>query len=212
MATHHLIGVFPQGKIVHRDEVSLKGCGREVKADLWIDGRGVSVKMAGPVQLSSAEGKRTASILNKVYQVTKLDLNETQKEHLRIMIQEVREMPTVMVSSANKTKAEQRHPHKFAIASNYDVWKAITRPALNERIRSSFDIESFKLAAIEEMLTGRLWFENREGVADYILTPNYFKYIDRAYVRAVAKSTVIDIRGKSRGGISSGVVRFDTKI
>tara|TARA_B100001123_G_scaffold74689_5_gene84317 strand:+ start:45278 stop:46012 length:735 start_codon:yes stop_codon:yes gene_type:complete len=212
-ATRHLIKAFPQGKIVHRSEISLRGRGLgEIKADLWIEGFGVSVKMKDAVQLSSAEGKGTAKILEKVYQVIEPSLDVGQKGQIQDMIRDIRTMPTVMVSVKNRSKAKQRKPKKFAVASDYDTWMKHVRPALNESLRNCWDISEFHIATIEEMLTGRLLFSDGEGVADYILTPKYFKYIDRAYTRMIADASSVDVRGKSRGGISSGVVRFDTKI
>jgi len=213
-ATQHLAAAFPHSTLVHRDEISLRGegLGREIKADLWVDGFGVSVKMDGVVQLSSAEGGRTASTFEKVYFAVKHLLTPPEQEQVRGMIRDVRELPTVMVSNTNREKAKKRNPRKYSMATDYDSWKEDERPHLNESLKHSFDIDSFRIATIEEMLTGRLWFANSKGVADYILTPRYFKYIDRAYVRSVADASKVDIRGKSRGGISSGVVRFDTKI
>jgi hypothetical protein len=65
---------------------------------------------------------------------------------------------------------------------------------------------------VEEMLTGRQHYTGTKGVADYILTPYYFKYIDDSYIQNTVEQVKIDVRGKSRGGITSACVHFDITI
>ena len=209
-ATRHLMKIFPTGTIKHRDDVSLKGkgLGREVKADFWINGQGVSVKMEGAVQLSSAEGKRTADILTKVGS----QLSKRRSNKMKPLIEQIEQIPRIMVSSDNREKAMRRKPHLVPDAGDYDAWKKSERPAINKGIRELFKDTKIKEAVVEEMLTGRQQFAKTVGIADYILTPKYCQYIDKKYVHKVAQNVKIDVRGKSRAGISSGVVRFDTKI
>ena len=209
-ATRHLIKVWPNAKIVHRDDVSLKGkgLGREVKADLWIAGQGVSVKMEGSVQLSSAEGKRTADILTKVSS----QLSKRRSKKMKPLIEQIAKIPRIMVSSDNREKAMRRKPHLVPDAGDYDAWKENDRAGITKGLRELFKDSKIKEAVVEEMLTGRLQFAKTVGIADYILTPKYCQYIDKKYVQKVAQNTKTSVRGKSRAGISSGVVRFDTKI
>ncbi len=204
---------FPNAKRLHRDEVTLKGLGREIKADFWAvlaDGEriGVSVKMAGPVQLSSAEGKRTASIFEQVAG----SLESSRRELLTNIVETIGSLPRTMIARSNRPKALKRKPHLVADAEDYDKWWQDERPRINAELDKVFEDREIREAVVEEMLTGRKQFAGTEGVADYILTPKYFKYIDKQYVQSVAEGVRINVRGKSRAGISSGVVRFDSKI
>lgn len=204
---------FPNAKLVHRDEVKLKGLGREVKADFWAiltDGEriGVSVKMAGDVQLSSAEGRRTASIFEQVAS----SLESSRRELLTNLAGKIGSLPRIMIAEKNRQKALSRKPHLVPTAVDYDRWKEKDRPRINAIVGEVFQDHEIREAVVEEMLTGRKQFAGTEGVAEYILTPKYFKYIDKKYVQSIAECVKIDIRGKSRAGISSGVVRFDSKI
>ena len=212
-AASMLIEKFPAAKIVHRDEIKLKGLGREVKADFWIvlnneQWIGISVKMDGQVQLSSAEGKRTAKIFDQVAE----SLEPPQRARLQQIIETVRELPRNMIAAKNRLKAMSRKPHLISGALDYDVWKEQSRPKINTQMREVFEDRHVREAVVEEMLTGRKQFAGTVGVAEYILTPKYFKYIDKKYVQSIAECVKIDVRGKSRAGISSGVVRFDSKI
>lgn len=208
-----LIEKFPTAKIVHRDEIKLKGLGREVKADFWIVGNndqwiGISVKMGGQVQLSSAEGKRTAKILDQVAD----SLDAPRQALIERVAEPIRNLPRNMIAEKNRQKALSRKPHLVPTAVDYDRWKEKERPRINSIVGEVFQDHKIREAVVEEMLTGRKQFAGTEGVAEYILTPKYFKYIDKKYVQSIAECVKIDIRGKSRAGISSGVVRFDSKI
>lgn len=213
-ATNLLRTFFSNKKIVHRDEISLKGkgLGREVKADFWIDECGVSVKLNGTIQLSSAEGKGTAKAFRLCYNNICSKLSEAEGALIEELIRIVEDIPTKMVSAANRAKAQQRKPKIAAVATDYDVWSHDVKPQINKLMLHVFEnIPQFKLAVVEEMLTGRLQFANTIGVADYILTPDYFGYIDKNYVQKITDCVKIDLRAKSRAGITSGVVRFDAK-
>jgi len=212
-ATRMLIEKFSNAKIVHRDEIKLKGLGREVKADFWMvieteQWIGISVKMDGQVQLSSAEGKKTAEIFDQVSK----SLQPEQRTQLQRLIEPIRTLPRTMVAEKNRPKAKSRKPHLISEALNYDVWKEQSRPEINTQVREVFQDRQIREAVVEEMLTGRKQFAGTVGVAEYILTPKYFKYVSKKYVQSISEYVKIDVRGKSRAGISSGVVRFDSKI
>jgi len=66
---------------------------------------------------------------------------------------------------------------------------------------------------IREVLTGELAFKSadKRAIANWILTPDHYIKIDRAYVQKQMAKTRIDVRAKSRSGISSLAVRFDSK-
>jgi hypothetical protein len=164
--------------------------------------------MDGQVQLSSAEGKRTAKIFDQVA----ASLNPPQKWRLQQIIETVRELPRNMIAAKNRLKAMSRKPHLVPEALDYDVWRDQSRPKINTQMREVFEDRHVREAVVEEMLTGRKQFAGTIGVAEYILTPKYFKYIDKKYVQNIAERVRIDVRGKSRSGFSFGVVRFDSKI
>ena len=213
-----LTSFFGKKEAFHRKSVSLKGMGLppEIKADMWLDKvgtYGISVKLDGAIQLSSAQGTNTAKALQLCYESIKEDLVDSECEAIESLIGMIGELPTKMVSANNLLKASKRKPKDFAVALNYDMWFEHIRPVINAYMIQVFDeIPQFKLAVVEEMLTGRLQFAHKTiGIADYILTPNYCGYIDKKYVQKVADCVKIDVRGKSRGGITAAVVRFDAK-
>ena len=191
-----LTSFFGKKEAFHRKSVSLKGMGLppEIKADMWLDKvgtYGTSIKLDGAIQLSSAQGANTAKALQLCYESIKEDLVDSECEAIESLIGMIGELPTKMVSAPNLLKAFKRKAYMIQV---FD------------------EIPQFKLAVVEEMLTGRLQFAHKTiGVADYILTPNYCGYIDKKYVQKVADCVKIDVRGKSRGGITAAVVRFDAK-
>jgi hypothetical protein len=212
-ATLMLIEVFPDEKIVHRDEIRLSGLGHEVKADMWIVLRsgqwiGISIKMAGPVRLSSAQGRGTAD----KWEAAATTLEGAQRSTLQKLNKIVRELPTNMIDSKNLQKAQLRNPKKLATAGNWNTWFANERPPIAQHINEQLEDTAIRGAIVEEMLTGRQHYAGTKGVADYILTPYYFKYIDDSYIQNTVEQVKIDVRGKSRGGITSACVHFDITI
>ncbi len=212
-AAAFLLKQFPNGKAIHRSEIKLKGLGGEVKADLWIVLKteqwiGISVKKSGPVRLSTAEGPRTAEIFKKVA----LSLSPSRRSLLEGVAGMVKDLPNNMVSAGNIEKARIRKPKKLETALDYDAWFENDREPINERLNEVLGDIEIRKAIVEEMLTGRRDFAGTVGVAEYILTPNYFQHIDEKYVQSVAERVKIDVRGKSRGGISSACVMLDINI
>jgi len=212
-AAYMLKQKFPNARLVHRDDVKLTGLGREVKADFWVvlnneQHIGVSVKMAGAIQLSSAEGPRTASIFQQVAE----SLDSNRSKLLKRLVEPISALPRLMLAEKNRQKALSRKPHLVEKAPDYDKWKEKDRPRINAQVSEVFSDRQIREAVVEEMLTGRKQFAGTLGVAEYILTPKYFKYIDKKYVQSVAECVKIDVRGKGRDGFSFGVVRFDSKV
>ena len=212
-AATFLLKKFPNGKAIHRSEIKLKGLRGEVKADLWIVLKteqwiGISVKKSGAVRLSTAEGPRTAEIFKKVA----LSLSPAHQSLLEEVASMVKNLPNNMVSAGNIEKARIRKPKKLETALDYDAWFMNDRKPINERLNEVLSDIEIRKAIVEEMLTGRRDFAGTVGVADYILTPNYFQHIDEKYVQSVAECVKIDVRGKGRDGFSFGVVRFDSKV
>jgi len=96
---------------------------------------------------------------------------------------------------------------------NYTNWVAQNKPEL---IKELFDyLESdphFLYCLIEETLTGKNYFgSNNDATSNYMLSPTTFGKIDKAYINKMVKKTKIDIRAKSRDGISSVAFRFDVR-
>ena len=68
----------------------------------------------------------------------------------------------------------------------------------------------FKYRLIEEALTGKRAFGADDlATADYIMTPSYYGPLNRAYVMKTMQVTKIQVRAKSRSGITSAAFRFD---
>ena len=212
-AVAFLLKQFPNGKAVHRSEIKLKGLGGEIKADLWIVLKteqwiGISVKKSGAVRLSTAEGPRTAEIFKKVA----TSLSPAHQNLLEEVISVVKDLPNNMVSAHNIEKARMRKPKKLETALDYDAWFENDREPINAQLNEVLGDIEIRKAVVEEMLTGRRDFAGTVGVAEYILTPKYFRHIDEKYVQSVAERVKIDVRGKSRGGISSACVMLDINI
>jgi len=212
-ATRMLIEVFPDEKIVHRDEIKLSGLGHEVKADVYIVLRcgqwvGISIKMVGPVRLSSAQGPGTAD----KWEAAATTLDGDRRLTLQKLNKIVRELPTNMIDSKNLQKARARNPKKLATAGNWNTWSANERPLIAQHINEQLEDAATRAAIVEEMLTGRQHYAGTKGAADYILTPHYCKYIDDSYIQNTAEQVKIGVRGKSRGGITAACVHFDVTI
>lgn len=96
---------------------------------------------------------------------------------------------------------------------NYTKWISENKPTL---IKELFDyLESdpaFLYCLIEETLTGKNYFgSDADATANYMLSPSKFGEIDDNYIKQMVKKTKIDIRAKSRDGISSVAFRFDVR-
>ena len=129
-------------------------------------------------------------------------------------------MPTKMVTPGNLDKAKENKPTivkemlsegKIRDEYNWKVWEAQNKKSLVAEINSYLaDNPEFKHRLIEEALTGRYTFgKNSLATANFILTPYYYLPIDDDYVQKVAKDVKIDIRAKSRKGITSCTMRID---
>ena len=61
-------------------------------------------------------------------------------------------------------------------------------------------------------MTGEKTLSSYKGaVADHIISPAGFHKIDQSYIRKVKPKVKMDLRAKSRGGISSVAFRIETK-
>tara|TARA_R100000664_G_scaffold34246_1_gene55710 strand:+ start:12901 stop:13677 length:777 start_codon:yes stop_codon:yes gene_type:complete len=197
----------------------------EVKTDLCYGPDTVSAKLDGDVQLSSAEGTRSAQMFESVLKsfVDEGRVGTIEYHRVQDIILALDAMPTKMVTPDNLDKAKKNKPTivkemlsegKIRDEYNWKVWEAQNKKSLVAAIKSYLtDHPEFKHRLIEEALTGRYTFgKNSLATANFILTPYYYLPIDDDYVQKVAKDVKIGIRAKSRKGISSGTMRIDYKV
>lgn len=207
----------------HSDELNIAG-DPEPKTDVVFKKNGsnairCSVKMKGPIQLSSAEGPSTAKAMAE----TAAQCPGQRGKNLSSLIQKISATPTKLLTERNLPKARERKPNivkdlvdargKIKDDKNYTKWISENKPTL---IKELFDyLESdpaFLYCLIEETLTGKNYFgANADATANYMLSPSKFGKIDDAYIKQMVKKTKIDIRAKSRDGISSVAFRFDVR-
>lgn len=208
--------------VYHSDELKISG-NPEPKTDILFGKNHeyrVSVKMSGAIQLSSGEGKSTATMLNFV-------LNEFEKregikdEEIAKIISTIEQMPTKMVSPQNINRLEKEKPELLSTMKlsdgslnpkfNWKDWEAKNKSTIKDFLTNYISINPlFTQILIDEALSGRMVFQNGMASANYIITPNKFVEISPSYTNEVAKKTKIDIRAKSRKGITAATIRFDT--
>jgi hypothetical protein len=74
------------------------------------------------------------------------------------------------------------------------------------------DNDDFFNAVIYEAMTGEKTLKQFKGaVANSIISPSGFHMIDSKYVQKIKPKIKMDLRAKSRGGISSVAFRIETK-
>ena len=72
--------------------------------------------------------------------------------------------------------------------------------------------DAFYDALIFEAMTGQKTLSKFKGaVANSIISPSGFHMIDKKYVNKIKPKIKMDLRAKSRGGISSVAFRIETK-
>jgi len=207
----------------HSDELNIAG-DPEPKTDVVfkVNGRNsvrCSVKMKGPIQLSSAEGPSTAKAMAE----TASACPGQRGKNLSSLIKKISSTPTKLLTEKNLSKARERKPNivkdlvdaggKIKDDKNYTKWISENKPTL---IKELFDyLESdpqFLYCLIEEALTGKNYFgSDADATANYMLSPTKFGVINSEYINQMVKKTKIDIRAKSRDGISSVAFRFDVR-
>lgn len=209
--------------VYHSDELNIAG-DPEPKTDVVFKKNGrnsirCSVKMKGPIQLSSAEGPSTAKAMAE----TAAQCPGQRGKNLSSLIQKISSTPTKLLTERNLPKARERKPNivkdlvdirgKIKEDKNYTKWISENKSTL---IKELFDyLESdpaFLYCLIEETLTGKNYFgSGADATANYMLSPSKFGEIDDNYIKQMVKKTKIDIRAKSRDGISSVAFRFDVR-
>jgi hypothetical protein len=214
------------GTVKHSDELTMNlppGV-PEPKTDVaFTDGAKhikCSVKMRGPIQLSSAEGRSTATMIERV--VDSLALNGTAKGEIKGIIKDIRDTPTRLLSESNLSRVKKERPElmdeflsgkSIRRDKNYSVWLKENKPALLGAFLNFLESHpAFKTALIGEAMSGELVFGKRSlASATHILTADKFAPITDSYIKSLSSKVKIDARAKSRGGITSVAFRFDVK-
>lgn len=216
---YKLIGEKGCASAFHSDELNIAG-NPEPKTDVVFKSNEsyCSVKMRGPIQLASGEGKSSAEVFKLVAEKTSgLDAR------VKKLIEGLRKLPAKLISESNVDRLKKEKPDfirqylkggKVVNEMSLEYWKKHNLEALLAGIAHYVETTPvFHEALIREVLTGELAFRSadRRAIANWILTPDHYIKVDRAYVQKQMQRTKIDVRAKSRSGISSLAVRFDSK-
>lgn len=214
--------------IFHSDE-KIPGVGSifakpEPKTDIVVFAEGkkyfISVKMAGGIQLASGQGKSTAELFMSVADSLK---NETQRKVLKSIVKELETMPTRLLSENNKNRIikegnknvidEFIKKGKIIQDKSYEYWlEKHKEHLLDELLTFIAKNQQFYDALIKEALTGKKTLKQFKGAsANAILSPSGFFIINESYVNKIKMKVKVDIRAKSRGGITSIAFRIETK-
>jgi len=217
------IGKTNLRKCFHSDEYNGGIAGiPEPKTDVVYDTKSklykCSVKMEGPVQLASGQGKSTA----KVFELVASDVGVGNiSKNLKMLISDLEKLPTRLASVSNiqRIKSNPKLAKEFIEGKNisknklYENWLEYNKPALMKSLMDYLAKDKqFTFALIKEAMTGDLLFKtNKLAAANYILTPNEFVPIADEYVRQKLTKIKLDIRAKSRSGVTSIAFRIDLK-
>jgi len=227
----HLFNKF--GKtfdIYHSDEpipgVSAKGifAKPEPKTDIVIFSKSkkyfVSVKMSGGIQLASGQGSSTAELFEAAADSLS---NSAQKKVLTSIIKELKTMPTRLLSQSNYQRIMQEGNEKVISEfikkgkiiqdKDYEYWLENNKPQLmSALLKFVQNNDDFFDALVGEALTGEKTLKKFKGAtANSIISPSGFYEINSAYVNKLKPKIKMDLRAKSRGGISSIAFRIETK-
>ena len=217
-------------QIYHSDEpipgVSSKGiyARPEPKTDIVIITKSkkyfVSVKMEGGIQLASGQGASTAEL----FEAASGNLKSVKNAKiLQSIIQELKTMPTRLLSESNfqrimkegneKVINEFIKKGKIIKDKSYEFWLENNKPQLMAALLKYIENDKeFYDAVIYEALTGEKTLKQFKGaVANSIISPSGFYDIDNNYVKKIKSKIKMDLRAKSRGGISSVAFRIETK-
>lgn len=214
----------------HYDETSVIGApvkGKpEPKTDILFGKNNeyrVSVKLSGSIQLASGEGISSSKMLESVMNEYASETNVLPDEAMKQIIAKISGMPTKMISPQNIERVKKENPELFKKmllpdgelnpAYNWKEWEKENKEQIKTFLQQYVaNHPKFAFILVEEALTGKRTFgPNNLATANYIITPAKFVKIDDSYVENVSKKTKIDIRAKSRKGVTSAAMRFDYK-
>lgn len=179
-----------------------------------------SVKMAGTVQLASGQGSSTAELFMAA--ATKIP-GATKSKVLKSIIEELKVMPTRLLSQANKERILQEGKEKtikefirngkIIKDKEYEYWMSNNKEVLMEALLDFINKDpDFLKALLRESVTGEISLKSYRGaVADSIISPKGFYVVNDAYISSIMSKVKFDIRGKSRSGITGIAFRIDLK-
>jgi len=180
----------------------------------------VSVKMEGGIQLASGQGASTAELFESAADAL---TNPNQKKVLSSIVKELKTMPTRLLSMGNydriisegneKIINEFIKKGKIIQDKSYEYWLENNKPHLLGSLLKFVKVnDAYYDAIIYEALTGQKTLSQFKGaVANSIISPSGFYEINDAYVKKLKPKIKMDLRAKSRGGISSIAFRIETK-
>ena len=212
----------PIGEAYHSDEKGIAG-NPEPKTDIMFGDHRVSVKMDTTIQLASGQGSSTAAMMRGIMKQMLQDpalKEQLEQEVLEGIIERVENIPTKMIDPKNLEKALERKPKaamemmkdgELLEERNWKTWQENNKKAIVQDVTNFVENNpKFQFILVEEALTGKRTFgEASLATADYMCGPGFYGPIDDAYVKKIAAVTKIDVRAKSRSGITSATVRFD---
>lgn len=207
------------GTITHI--IKMSGGSPEPKTDLIFICRGkkikCSLKYGGSIQLSSAGVKTTVKFLDGV--VTKLSKTPGyDKKKAKQILGLLSEIDETLGTLGKLTQAQANKEIGKAKGMNtalQDILGSSKSPQVGE------EYQKFKLAIIEEAITGKMMFDSQKDKAcEYIVSENGIFPINKELIKGVADKTSVRLALKGRGKETIGkkevrlneiVVRFDTK-
>lgn len=213
-------------EIYHSDE-NVPGIGSiyakpEPKTDIVAIKNGkkyfISVKMAGGIQLASGQGSSTAELFEAAAKKAPVQ----NPKVLKSIVTALNAMPTRLLSESNlpRIKAEASKSvidefikkGKIIQDKSYEYWLQHNKPVLlNSLLKFVKENSAFYNALLKEALTGKETLKNFRGApATHIISPAGFNEITDAYVQKIKSKIKMDIRAKSRGGITAIAFRIET--
>lgn len=216
---YKVIGARGCASAYHSDELNIIG-NPEPKTDVvfQLNNSYCSVKMRGPIQLASGEGRSSAEVFKLV-----AERSQGLDPKVKKLIGSLRSLPSKLISEENVARLKKEKPDfirqylkggKIINDMSLEYWKKHNLDMLLAGIAHYIDSNPvFHEALIREVLTGELAFKSadKRAIANWILTPDHYIKVDRSYVQKQMARTKIDVRAKSRSGVSSLAVRFDSK-
>lgn len=226
--THITKTIGNEFEIYHSDE-KVPGIGPiyarpEPKTDIVIISKNqmyfISVKMEGGIQLASGQGASTAEL----FKAAASGMKSTKDAIiLKSIIKSLETMPTRLLSESNfqrimdegneKVIKEFMKNGKIIQDKSYEYWLENNKPQLMASLLKFIQRnDDFLNALIYEALTGEKTLRKFKGAsANYIVSPSGFHKINQSYVNKIKSKIKMDVRAKSRGGISSVAFRIETK-
>lgn len=190
--------------------------GDEPKTDLIFETRNkklkCSLKFGGSIQLSSGGVTTTAKFLTKVLLGLKTEGYNAKKLSELIRALENFQEDYGDLGKMPRTRADQY----MKKAERYDLLlKEILGTRRNPSVKKEY--EAIKLAIVKEALTGEKTFSGGIKSAEYVLTEDSIRKIDKKLIKEIADKTSVRLALKGRGKdpknkvrLNEIVVRFDS--